>query len=99
MSLMKDTEGAEIPFDDVWGRLFDLDLITQPNDDPEIMLLLNIPPYFETEFGVYNSFGVLEVDLRDVLAEVIQRGDANEKLARALIECGEMILKQYNQQL
>jgi hypothetical protein len=62
-----DTEGHQLPTDD--GRpTFGVDLVSDAQRAGELYLGMSVPMYFETLDGqVYNSAGVLTVDLRPLL--------------------------------
>ncbi len=71
MARMLDTQGAEIPSDDTDGRpLFDADLCDWA-DGKGPVLTVNVPMFFETEFGVYDSAGVVSVPLKEILEEYL----------------------------
>lgn len=72
MTQLLDTEGAHIPSDDDEGRpLFDADLCDW-NDGKGPALTINIPMYFETIEGTYNSGGVISAPLQEILEQYMR---------------------------
>ena len=71
MALLLDTEGAPIPSEEDGRPLFDADLFDW-SDGKGPILTINIPSYFETENGIYDSGGVISVPLQDVLEQYLR---------------------------
>ena len=72
MALLLDTEGYAIPSDDECGRpLFDADLCDW-NDGKGPLLTINVPRYFETEYGIYDSEGVLSVPIQKIFEQYLR---------------------------
>jgi hypothetical protein len=69
MALFKDTEEEKIPAQDGY-ELFNADMIDWgEGDGPTIAI--NIPYYFETDGGVYDSCGVISAPLKSILEEYL----------------------------
>lgn len=66
MVQMIDTEGADLTLDDFGKPLFDIDLWADG------LMTLNVPMIFDTDNGEYDSDGVLQVNLRDILQEYLR---------------------------
>lgn len=71
MTVMKDTEGEPIP-NDSDRPMFDLTLHCGMKDGDTPVLLLNIPCWFEWGDSIYDSAGVIEASLHDVLNEYLE---------------------------
>lgn len=71
MTKLLDTEGKPIPPDCDGYPLFDADLCDW-DDGNGPMLVINVPDYFETSHGTYDSAGVVHAPLKDVLEEYLR---------------------------
>lgn len=71
MATLLDTEGRQIPLDDGGRPMFDADLCDW-GDGRGPMLTMNVPDYFETIHGTYDSHGVVQAPIKDVLEEYLR---------------------------
>ena len=70
MTVLVDTEGMPIPGDDAGYPLFDTTLCDWC-DGKGPMLTLNVPEFFETTHGTYDSCGVVAAPIKDILEEYL----------------------------
>ena len=69
MTTMIETEGAFVPKEKDSRGEYDVFNLSLWGGDLEFSL--NVPMYFETDFGVYNSAGVFYVSMKDVFEEYL----------------------------